>query len=141
MEDRQRLEGIIEELNMYKGQADMLNQQIETLKATISDLSIAMETLDSIKGKNKPETLVPIGAGSFLITEIKNTEEVIVGLGSGAAVKKKIDDAKDSIEDQKKELEGIMQKMVGDLQKISEIIMQKTPEAEELVQKLEGGQL
>jgi prefoldin alpha subunit len=138
MEDRQRLEAIIEELNTYKAQADMLNQQVETLKATIADLNIAQETLDVIKGKDSPETLVPIGAGSFLITEIKNTQEVIVGLGSGAAVKKSIDDAKVSIEEQKKELDEIMQKMMSDLQKISEIITQKSPEAEALIQKIEG---
>ncbi|NYB51607.1 MAG: prefoldin subunit alpha [Methanobacteriaceae archaeon] len=138
MEDRQRLEALINELNAYKGQAEVLNQQVETLKATIADLTIAQETLDAIKGKKSPETLVPIGAGSFLITEIKNTEEVIVGLGSGAAVKKTIDDAKISIEEQKKELDGIMQKMMSDLQKISQIISQKSPEAEALIQKIEG---
>lgn len=138
MEDRQRLEEIINELNTYKAQAEMLNQQVETLKATIADMEIAQETLDSIKGKKSPETLVPIGAGSFLITEIKNTEEVIVGLGSGAAVKKNIDDAKESIEEQKKELDNIMQKMVSDLTQISQIITQKSPEAEALIQKIEG---
>lgn len=138
MEDRQRLEEIINELNAYKAQADMLNQQVETLNATIADMSIAQETLEAIKGKKSPETLVPIGAGSFLITEIKNTEEVIVGLGSGAAVKKNIDDAKMSIEEQKKELDNIMQKMMSDLQKISQIITQKSPEAEALIQKIEG---
>lgn len=140
MEDRQRLEEIINELNAYKAQAEMLNQQVETLKATIADMEIAQETLDSIKGKKSPETLVPIGAGSFLITEIKNTEEVIVGLGSGAAVKKNIDDAKESIEEQKKELDNIMQKMMSDLTKISQIITQKSPEAEALIQKIEGTQ-
>ena len=140
MEDRQRLEEIINELNAYKAQAEMLNQQVETLKATIADMEIAQETLDSIKGKKSPETLVPIGAGSFLITEIKNTEEVIVGLGSGAAVMKNIDDAKESIEEQKKELDNIMQKMVSDLTQISQIITQKSPEAEALIQKIEGTQ-
>jgi prefoldin alpha subunit len=84
------------------------------------------------------ETLVPIGAGSFIITEIKNTDEVIVGLGSGAAAKKKVEDAYESIEEQKKEIETLMNKMLGDLQKITEIIVQKSPEAEELIQKLEG---
>jgi len=138
MEDRKRLEEIINELNAYKAQADVLNQQVETLKNTIADLTIAQETLDAIKGRKSPETLVPIGAGSFLITEIKNTEEVIVGLGSGAAVKKNIEDAKISIEEQKKELDGVMQKMMGDLQKISDIIAQKSPEAEALIQKIEG---
>jgi prefoldin alpha subunit len=140
MEDRQKLEEIINELNTYKAQAEMLNQQVETLKATIADMEIAQETLDSIKGKKSPETLVPIGAGSFLITEIKNTEEVIVGLGSGAAVKENIDDAKESIEEQKKELDNIMQKMVSDLTQISQIITQKSPEAEALIQKIEGTQ-
>jgi prefoldin alpha subunit len=140
MEDRQRLQNIINELNMYKAQADALNQQIETLKATISELSLAEETLDSIKGKKQMESLVPIGAGSFLISEIKNTEEVIVGLGAGAAAKKKIEDAYESIGEQKKELETLMDKMMKDLQKISEIIVQKSPEAEELIQKLEGTQ-
>jgi prefoldin alpha subunit len=140
MEDRQRLEGLINELNMYKGQADLLNQQVEGLKASIAELTIAMETLDEVEGKGEVETFVPIGAGSFLITEIKNTDEVIVGLGAGAAVKKKIADAQESIKEQKEELEGLLNKMVGDLQKITDIIVQKSPEAEALIQKLEGEQ-
>ena len=41
MEDRQRLEEIINELNAYKAQADTLNQQVETLKGTIADLTVA----------------------------------------------------------------------------------------------------
>ena len=57
MEDRQRLEEIINELKAYKAQADMLNQQVETLNATIADMSIAQETLEAIKGKKSPETL------------------------------------------------------------------------------------
>ena len=97
MEDRKRLEAMVNELNMYQGQADVLNQQVETVKATISDLNIASETLETIKDKKDTETLVPIGAGSFIITEIKNTDEVIVGLGAGVAVKKKIDSAQESV--------------------------------------------
>jgi prefoldin alpha subunit len=93
MEDRERLNHLVNELNMYQGQADVLNQQMETVKANIADLNIAEETLQSIKDKKDAETLVPIGAGSFIITEIKNTDEVIVGLGARSAVKKKIADA------------------------------------------------
>lgn len=138
MEDRERLDKIVNELNMYQGQADLLNQQMETIKATISDLSIAEETLDTIKGKKDTETLVPIGAGSFIITEIKNTDEVIVGLGAGAAVKRKIEDAKESIQEQKKDLEAVLAKMMEELKKITEVIVRRTPEAEALIQKIEG---
>jgi prefoldin alpha subunit len=138
MEDRKRLEAMVNELNMYQGQADVLNQQVETVKATISDLNIASETLETIKDKKDTETLVPIGAGSFIITEIKNTDEVIVGLGAGVAVKKTVDSAQESVKDQKKDLEALLNKMMTDLNKITEIIVRKTPEAEALIQKLEG---
>jgi len=138
MEDRERLDRIVNELNMYQNQADLLNQQMETVKANLADLSTAEETLETIKDKKDTETLVPIGAGSFIITEIKNTDEVIVGLGAGAAVKKKIGDAQESIREQKKELEALLDKMVEELKKITEIIVKRTPEAEALVQKLES---
>jgi prefoldin alpha subunit len=138
MEERKKLEAMVNELNMYQGQADVLNQQMETVKSTIADLNIATETLETIKDKKDTETLVPIGAGSFIITEIKNTDEVIVGLGAGVAVKRTIDSAKESIKDQKTDLEALLNKMMTDLNKLTEIIMRKTPEAEALVQKLEG---
>jgi prefoldin alpha subunit len=138
MEDRQRLEALVKELNTYQGQAEVLQQQIDTLNATITELQVAMDTLESVKGEDNKETLVPIGAGSFLITELKNTEEVIIGLGAGVAVKKTVDDAKETIAEQKKELEELKEKMASDLQKITEYIMQRSPEAEELMQKVEG---
>ena len=138
MEDRQRLEEMVNELNMYKGQADVLNQQMETVKATMADLSVAKDTLEGIKDKKDTETLVPIGAGSFIITEIKNTDEVIVGLGSGVAAKRKIGDAQESIEKQREDLETLLGKMMDEHKKITEIIVRKTPEAEALIQKLDG---
>jgi prefoldin alpha subunit len=138
MEDKQRLETLVKELNTYQGRAEVLQQQIETLNATIAELSVAMDTLVTVKGEDNKETLVPIGAGSFIITELKNTDEVIIGLGAGVAVKKRINDAKVTITEQKNELEELREKMSSDLQKITEYIMQRSPEAEELMQKVEG---
>ncbi len=138
MDDRERLNQLVNELKMYQGQADILNQQMETVQANIADLTIAQETLQTIKDKKDAETLVPIGAGSFIITEIKNTDEVIVGLGAGAAVKKKITEAEESIQERKKDLEAVSAKITDQLNKITDFIIKKTPEAEALIQKLEG---
>ncbi|MGB9936736.1 MAG: prefoldin subunit alpha [Methanobacterium sp.] len=138
MEDRQRLEQMVTEINMYQSQLDVLKQQIESVKASIAELLSAEETLEAVKGKENTETFVPIGAGSFLIAEIKNTDQVIMGLGAGAAAKKNIDEAKESISSQRKELEQLVDKMSGDIQKLTEFIMRKSPEAEALLQKVES---
>ena len=138
MDDRQKLEQMVNEINMYQGQLDILNQQIETVKASLSELTSAQETLNSIEGKEGTETFVPIGAGSFIITELKNTDKVIMGLGAGAAAKKSVEEAKETISSQKKELEEIMNKMSGDIQKLTDFIVRTSPEAEALLRKLEG---
>jgi len=138
MEDRQRLEQMVNEINMYQSQLDVLKQQIESVKASIAELMSAEETLEAVKGKENTETFVPIGAGSFLITELKNTDQVIMGLGAGAAAKKSIDEAKESISSQRKELEQLVDKMAGDVQKLTDYIMMKSPEAEALLQKVES---
>jgi prefoldin alpha subunit len=140
MEDRKKLEQLVNQLNAYQQQAEVLQQQMEGLNVTITELTIAEETLAAIKGKDNAETLVPIGAGSFLITELKNTDEVIVGFGAGVAAKKKIGDAEESIAEQKKELEGVMKNMTDNLQKITDFIVKKSPEAEALLQKVEAGE-
>lgn len=53
-------------------------------------------------------------------------------------MKKKISDAEESINEQKKDLEAVVTKITDQLNKMNELIIQKTPEAEALIQKLEG---
>lgn len=137
MEDRQRLEQMVNQINMYQSQLELLQQQMETIRASVAELTSADESLNEIKGKENMETFVPIGAGSFVIAEIKNTDQVIMGLGAGAAAKKDIGEASESISLQKKELEQLMEKMSGDIQKLTDFIVQKTPEAEALMRKVE----
>ena len=126
MEDRQRLEALVNELNTYQGQAEVISATNRYFKCiNWRTCCCTRNTLKQSRVKRKKKHLVPIGAGSFLITELKNTEDVIIGLGAGVAVKKKIDDAKVTIEEQKTELEQLRDKMTSDLQQLSEYIRQK----------------
>ena len=61
-----------------------------------------------------------------------------MGLGAGAAAKKSVEEAKETISSQKKELEELMNKMSGDIQKLTDFIVRKSPEAEALLRKLEA---
>jgi len=138
VDDRQKLEQMVNEINMYQGQLDILKQQIETVKASLDELTSAEETLNSIEGKKSVETFVPIGAGSFIITELKDIDNVIMGLGAGVATKRSIGEAKEGISSKKKELEELMNKMSGNIQKLTDFIVRKSPEAEAMLRKLEA---
>lgn len=138
MEDQQRLEEIVNELNLYQSQADLMQQQIEAVRASISELEILENTLESVQNGKDLETLVPVGAGSFLTAELKNTDDVIMSVGAGVAIKKKMSDAQETITQQKEELQKTMDQMANNLQKITEIIVKLSPQAEELLQKVRG---
>ena len=61
MEDQQKLEEIVNQLNIYQSQAELIQQQMETVRATISELEILEKTINDIQGKDGSETLVPVG--------------------------------------------------------------------------------
>ena len=138
MEDQQRLEEIVNELNLYQSQADLIQQQIETVKASLGELEILETTLKSIKDGEGLEALVPVGGGSFISAELKNTDEVVMSVGAGVAIKKKFEDALQTISTQKEDLNKAMNQMMENLQKLSDIIVKLTPQAEELMEKVRG---
>jgi len=140
MEDQQRLEEMVNELNMYKSQADLLQQQVEAIQASLAEVGILESTLDDIKGKKSLEAMVPVGAGSFMNAEIKKTDEIIMSVGAGVAIKKSVEEAKETLAFQKEELNDSLDKMMSNLQKISQIVAQLSPQAEELMRKVQAGQ-
>ena len=104
MEDQQRLNNLLNEINAYRQQADLIQQQIELIQASIAEVDALSNTLDDIEGKDSIEAFVPVGAGSFIKGELKSTDEIIVSIGSGIAVKKDADGAREIIAGQKEDL-------------------------------------
>jgi len=140
MEDQQRLDEMVNELNMYKSQAELLQQQVEAIQASLAEVEILESTLEDVKGKKSLETMVPVGAGSFMNAEIKKTDEIIMSVGAGIAIKKSTEEAKETLASQKEELNDSLDKMMSNLQKISQIVAQLSPQAEELMKKVQTSQ-
>ena len=121
----------------YKSQADLLQQQVEAIQASLTEVEILESTLEDIKDKKSLETMVPVGAGSFMNAEIKKTDEIIMSVGAGVAIKKSVEEAKETLASQKEELNSSLEKMMSNLQKISQIVAQLSPQAEELMRKVQ----
>ena len=138
MEDQQKLQQILSQLEAYKAQTEIFQQQIDAVQASIAEVKILKSTLDDFAEKDTIETLVPIGAGSFIKAEIKNEDKVIMSLGSGVAVSKSFEEAKATAAEQEKQLQDTLDKLFEDLQQITDIVGQLSPQAEAIMQKLQA---
>ncbi len=103
----------------FQRQAEALRQQMNMVQASITSCDQTMVTINelktaSVEGKIT-ETMVPIGFGSFVHAEIKNTDRVIVDLGSGFSAEKTADEAIETLNRRKEQLTKILQQMNASL--------------------------
>ncbi len=138
MEDQQRLNNLLNEINAYSQQAELIKQQIELIQASIAEVDALSNTIDDIEGKESIEAFVPVGAGSFIKGELKSTDEIIVSIGAGLAVKKDADGARKIIAGQKEDLKGSLDKMLANLQQVSDIVGSLQAQAEQIAAAAQG---
>ena len=121
----------------YQYQAESLSQQMNMVQMTIKDVETAIITITSLKGESPgKETLVPIGFNSFIKATITNTDKVVIGVGAGVSIEKKIDDAKTFLEKRKDELIKYNEKLTDAVSKLA----QEMRNIENIVQNFERSQ-
>ena len=138
MEDQQRLNSLLSEINVYRQQAELIQQQIELIQASIAEVDAFLNTLDDIEGKDSIEAFVPVGAGTFVKGELKDTDEIIVSIGAGLAVKKDADGAREIISGQKEDLKDSLDKMLANLQQVTDVAGNLQAQAEQIAAAAQG---
>ena len=138
MEDQQRLNSLLNEINAYRQQAELIQQQIEMIQASIAEVDALFSTLEDIEGKESVEAFGPVGAGSFIKGELKSTDEIIVSIGSGIAIKKDADGAREILAGQKEDLKDSLDKMLANLQQCTDIVGSLQAQAEQIAAAAQG---
>ena len=138
MEDQQKMNELINEINAYNQQADLIRQQIELIQASIGEVDALSNTLDDLNGEKSVEAFVPVGAGSFIKGELKDTDEIIISIGAGYAIKKDAEGAKKIIAGQKKDLDDSLDKMLANLQQVTDILANLQGQAQQIQAAAQG---
>ena len=139
MEDQQKLNELINEINAYNQQGELIRQQIELIQSSIAEVDALTNTLDDLNGDKSVEAFVPVGAGSFIKGELKDTDEIIISIGAGYAIKKDAEGAKVIIAGQKKDLEDSLDKMLANLQQVTDIVATLQGQAQQIQAAAQGG--
>jgi prefoldin alpha subunit len=117
---QQQVQALSDRFQQFQYQAESIAQQLNVLQITIRDLETALTTITALKDEPAgKETLVPIGFGSFVNATLTNPDKVVIGIGAGVSVEKKIDDAKALLEKRKVELTKYQEQMNTTLEKIT----------------------
>lgn len=134
---QEQLSELSEKHQVFQYQAEAIAQQINMVKITIKDVETALTTITALKDETPgKETLVPIGFGSFVKANLVNPDTIVVGIGAGVSVEKKIDDAKSFLEKRKDELTKYYEQLNNTITKLG----QELQNIEKMVQKHQQAQ-
>ena len=135
-EEQQKLQQIFNELQNYEAVADLLRQQMNMMANSLTELSMTVETIKTIKElKPNTEILVPIGSDSFVTTKLAATDKVITGLGADVSAEQNVDGAKQMLEARIAELGRVLEQARQELEKIGKQIEELRPEADRILTK------
>jgi prefoldin alpha subunit len=110
--DEEELQENIRTLELYRAQMENFDKQYEFLVMTLKEHNSAKETMEGYKDiPSDSETLIPIGAGSYMFAKVKDPDKAIVGIGADIVVETTMDDAISKINERIVEIEEAMKSL------------------------------
>lgn len=136
VEERERLQRLLTEMNDGQAMVELLRQQLSTLAGSLSELNMTVGALKSLK-ETPPSTdiLVPLGSDTFIPAKLPSVDRVLVGLGADVMVERTAEEAIKILEARIAEVEKVVEQTRAELKKVEERIEAIRPEAEKLLVK------
>lgn len=118
-EKEKQLRRFVTEMRMMEGSVDVLNQRLQLLTASISELRLAQGSLRNLKGvESGNPLLVPVGGGVFMDAQLGDISKVVVGIGADVSVEMDYEKAVEGIGERLQEMEqaqGAVQQQLGQI--------------------------
>jgi len=118
-QQEKQLRRFVTEMRMMEGSVDVLNQRLQLLTASISELRLAQGSLRNLKGiESGNPLLVPVGGGVFMDAQLGDISKVVVGIGADVSVEMDYEKAVEDIGERLQEMEqaqGAVQQQLGQI--------------------------
>ncbi len=107
------------ENEILKAHMNELEKQLSEIESKRAELEYIKDGLENLKGQKGKDMLLPFGTGVLVKGKILDDKKVLVNIGSNVIVEKTIDEAKEIIDAQIKELEAVKKLIDKEIQKYS----------------------
>ncbi|MGQ9787705.1 MAG: prefoldin subunit alpha [Candidatus Hadarchaeaceae archaeon] len=136
IEERERLQRLLTEMNDGQAMLELLRQQLSTLVGSLSELKMTVDALKFLKDTpTSTDILVPLGSDTYIPAKFLTAERVLVGLGADVMVERTVEEATKILEAKIAEVEKAVEQTRAELKKVEERIEAIKPEAEKLLIK------
>src|SRR5437870_12082563 len=94
------------EIRYLENSARVLQSRLDIVTAALSETLTAISTLEGTRGKSvDTETLLRIGCGSCVKAKLADSQNIIIGVGAGVGVEKRLEDSMKDLRLRSSELE------------------------------------
>ena len=133
-ETQEELQRVVSELRGAQQNVERLQNQINLLEDSIEEVEATIETIEGVKEfESGSRILVPIGAGSYIVAEVQNPDKILTDLGAELVAERKPDEAIESHEKQKTDLQTSLENTKDRLEELNEKIEDLRPKAQQLM--------
>jgi len=105
MNKKEDLQKKLIEFQILDANFKILQERAEILNKKLEELQKTGAAIEELKITKPNRALIPLGSGNFVYGNIEDCEEIIVGVGSGVAIKKKREKALETLDGRVKEIE------------------------------------
>jgi len=105
-EQEKQLRRLVTEIRMMEGTVQVLEQRLQILNATVTELRLAQGSLGDLKNVEPGSNLlVPVGGGVFMNAQLGDLGKIIVGIGADVSVEMECEKALEDISGRLQEME------------------------------------
>lgn len=129
MAQNEELSRLMMMAEQYKEQLNQIDMQISYMQQAKNDYNRAKITIKKLsESKKDSDVLLPLGGGSYIDANVKDSAKILVDIGAGYIAEKKSDSAIKKIENRIKDLDK-------HLERLQEIRKNTEKEASDVYQK------
>ncbi len=121
------------ELQVAAEQMKQMHSHLQAVEAKRGELELNISSLESIKGNKNAELLSPLVEGIFLRAELKSDSDVIVNVGAGVCVNKKVEEAAAILREKQAELGQFAKELAVEVKMASEGIKKLEEELNRII--------
>jgi len=101
-----QLRQLVTEMRMMEGTVNTLQQRLQVVLASVSELRLAKQSLGDLKDiKSGSNLLVPVGGAAFINANLGDVDKVVVGIGADVSLEMEYDDAVKDVDERLQEME------------------------------------